>query len=99
MGYYPPQQYPPQQPYYPPQPQYSGCVKFLLYALSFFIPLVGLIVGLVFMFKNDPESKSLGTACLIIAIGSMVLACCVSLIFGISSGFLTALLESSGGYY
>ncbi len=102
MAYYPPPQgqygYPPPQ-YYPPQPQYSGCLKFFLYALSFFIPLAGLIIGLIFMFKNDRESKSLGTTCLIIAIVSTVLSCCVGGIFAVSSGLLASLLEETGGYY
>lgn len=100
MSYYPPPgYYPPPQPPYPPYPQYSGCLKFALYALSFFIPFpVGFILGLVFMFRNDPESKSLGTACLVISIVSIVLSCCVGGIFAVSSGLLSALLENTGGY-
>lgn len=105
MGYYPPQgQYPPpgyypQQPYYPPQPQYSGCLKFFLYGLSFFVPLAGLILGIVFLAKGDPESKSLGTACLIIAVVAVVVGCCLGLFGAISSGLLSALLENAGSYY
>ena len=53
--------------------QYSGCLKFILYVLSFFMPIVGIIVGLIFMSRPDPESKSLGQTCLIISIASMVL--------------------------
>ena len=74
--------------YQQPQPvyygsQYSGCVKFLLYALSFFIPIVGIIAGVIFMSRPDPESKSLGQTCLILGIISIVLTCCVSIALGV----------------
>ena len=103
MAYYPPQgqyppQYPYQQPYYPPQPQYSGCLKFFLYALSFCIPLAGVILGIVYLSKGDPESKGLGTACLVIAIVTTILSCCVGGFFAVSSGLLSAWLESAGSY-
>ena len=57
--------------------RYSGCAKFLLYVLSFFIPLAGFIMGLAFMGNRDPESKRLGLMLLILAIVSTVLGCCV----------------------
>ena len=68
----------PQPGYYPPQQQYSGCIKFILYALAFLSPLpVGIIIAIVFMSRSDPESKSLGNTCLIISIISLVVLCCV----------------------
>ena len=88
------QQYPPQQPMYYPQQQYSGCLRFFLYALSFLSPLpVGIIIAIIFMSRPDPESKSLGNTCLIISIISMVVWCCASLGLGVFSGFLPVLLE------
>ena len=70
-------QYQQPQPYYPQQ-QYSGCLKAFLYILSFLMPLpVGIIIAIVFISRPDTESKSLGNACLIISIISMVLTCCV----------------------
>jgi hypothetical protein len=88
------QQYPPQQPVYYAQPQYSGCLKFVLYALAFFAPLpIGIIIGIVFMSRPDPESKSLGNACLIISIIAVVLQCCAGLGFAVFSGFLPLLFE------
>jgi hypothetical protein len=88
------QQYPPQQPVYYPQQQYSGCVKFILYALAFLTPLpIGIIIGIVFMSRPDPESKSLGNVCLIISIISVVLQCCAGLGFGVFSGVFAALLQ------
>jgi hypothetical protein len=73
-----------QPPPYPPQyygPQYSGCLKFILYVLSFTIPLVGIIVGIIFMTKPDPESRALGRACLILSIVAIVIGCCVGAVF------------------
>ena len=96
-----------QQGYYgPPQygPQYSGCLKFFLYAVSFFIPLVGLILGLVYISRPDYESKRLGQACLILGIVSFLISCCVGVLFSLGFfglvPFLTLpFMEDMGGYY
>jgi len=96
QGQYPPPGYPPQQPYYPPPPQYGGCLKFFLYGFSLFIPLAGFILGAVYISKGDPESKSLGRACLIIAVVSTLLACCLGVGLGVVPPILAVLLE--GGY-
>jgi len=90
--YYPPQ--PP--PGYTPQqhgPRYSGCLKFILYALSFFIPIVGIVVAIIFMSKGDPESSSLGKVCLAISIVAIVIGCCVGSVVGI----LPLLTEAMSG--
>lgn len=84
--------------YQQPQPvyygsQYSGCVKFLLYALSFCIPIVGIIVGVIFMSRPDPESKSLGKTCLILGIISIVLSCCVGIALGVGWPTVMIFLE------
>ena len=85
-------QQPPQPVYY--GPRYSGCLKFVMYALSFFIPIVGIIAGIIYMSRGDPESSALGKACLIISIAAIVIGCCVGVAFGVGMPFLTALLES-----
>ena len=75
-----------QQPAPPPQyygPRYSGCLKFILYGLSLFIPIVGIIAAIIFMSKGDPESSSLGKMCLIISIVAIVIACCVGSVVGL----------------
>lgn len=87
------QQYPPPQPGYYGS-QYSGCMKFALYAISFLIPLAGVIAGIVFMSRQDPESKSLGQTCLIIGIVSFVLWCCIGAVVGLAPTLLIPLLES-----
>ena len=83
-----------QQPVYQPPPQYGGCQKILFYLLSFFIPIVGIILGIVYMSKPDPESKSLGRTCLILAIVAIVLGCCIGTGFGV----LPLFLEGMEGY-
>jgi hypothetical protein len=85
------QQYPPPV-YYPPQ-QYSGCLKFLLYALAFFWSFpVGIIIAIVFMSRPDPESKSLGNTCMIISIISMVFWCCAGTVAIMLSGLAPAII-------
>jgi hypothetical protein len=89
-------------PQYSQQPiyygsQYSGCLKLFLYAISFFIPLAGVIIGVVFLSRADPESKRLGQTCLIISIISFVLSCCLALVFGIGPAFIIPFLDS-GSY-
>jgi hypothetical protein len=74
------------------QPQYSGCLKFILYVLSFCIPLVGIIVGIIFMSKGNPEASSLGKTCLIISIVAIVIGCCV----GVGFSVVPIILESAG---
>jgi hypothetical protein len=88
------QQYPQPQPvYYPPQQQYSGCVKWLLYILAFLAPFpVGVIVAVIFMSRPDPESKSLGNACLIISIIAIVIWCCVAVGIIVFSGTVPFLM-------
>jgi hypothetical protein len=87
--YYAPQ--PP--PAYPPQyygPRYSGCLKFVLYALSFFIPLVGIIAGVIYMSKGDPESSGLGKTCLIISVTAIIIGCCIGGVTLVLPGVLEA---------
>ncbi|MEA3339454.1 MAG: hypothetical protein U9R15_05755, partial [Chloroflexota bacterium] len=85
---------------YPQQPQpvyygsqYSGCLKFILYAISFLIPLAGVIIGVIFLSRPDPESKSMGQTCLILGIVSFVLSCCLAIVFGIAPAFIIPFLD------
>ncbi|HUW43104.1 MAG TPA: hypothetical protein VMW02_02580, partial [Thermoplasmata archaeon] len=55
-----------------PQPEaVSGGMKILLYLLSFFIPIVGFIIGAIYYMK--PETKEVGKMCIILGILSIVL--------------------------
>ena len=78
-------------------PRYSGCLKFIMYALSFFIPIVGIIAGIIYMSRGDPESSALGKTCLAISIVVIVLGCCVSIALG-GLSFLVPLLEGTVSY-
>lgn len=84
---------PPQPVYY--GPRYSGCMKFIIYAASFFIPLVGIIAAIVFMSRQDPESKRLGQTALILGIISIVLSCC----FGVGIPIVVMPFLRDYGYY
>jgi hypothetical protein len=53
----------------------SGGQKALLYILSFFIPVVGIILGIVWMNDQDIDKKAVGKTCLIIGIVAIVLSC------------------------
>ncbi len=50
--------------------------KWLYYALSFFIPVAGIIIGAVYMSRPDREAKDFGKKCLIAAVAYFVAACC-----------------------
>jgi hypothetical protein len=64
--------------------KYSTGMRWLLYILSFLIPLVGLIAGIVLMTKDDEESKQVGKNCLIALVLSIVLyfVCIFCYVFG-----------------
>lgn len=51
----------------------SSGVKILFYLLSFFIPIVGFIIGAIYYSKPEPELKEVGKMCLILAVLSIVL--------------------------
>ena len=53
----------------------SGGQKALFYILSILIPVVGIVLGIIWMNDQDPEKKAVGKNCLIIAIVVMVLSC------------------------
>ncbi|TDK62274.1 hypothetical protein E2K98_09460 [Bacillus salipaludis] len=53
----------------------SGGLKALLYILSFFIPVVGIILGIIWLNDQEPEKKQVGKTCLIVGIVAIVLSC------------------------
>jgi hypothetical protein len=65
-----------------------------MYVLSFCIPIVGIIAGIIYMSRGDPESSALGKACLIISIAAIVIGCCVGTAVGVGLPLLQAALES-----
>ncbi len=74
--------------------RYSSGMKILLYIVSFLVPVAGIIIGVIYMGKEDEESKALGKTCLIIAIvGFVLVCCCVAISFG--AGFVPLLMEGN----
>jgi len=55
------------------QPQISEGMKILFYILSFLFWIVGIIIGVIYYTKPDPESKHVGKMCIILAVLSLVL--------------------------
>jgi hypothetical protein len=54
----------------------------LWYILSFIIPILGIILGAIYMSKPEPENKRFGKNCIIAAVISFVVViCCVILYF------------------
>lgn len=53
----------------------SGGQRVLFYLLSFFIPIVGIILGIIWLNDQDPDKKNVGKYCLITGIISIVLSC------------------------
>jgi membrane protein YdbS with pleckstrin-like domain len=67
------------------QPQISDGMKILFYILSFVIFIVGIIIGVIYYSKPDPESKHVGKMCIILAIvGVLVWVLCALAIVGAS---------------
>lgn len=52
----------------------STGIKVLLYLVSFLIPVAGIIIGIIFMTRPDPEEKQVGKICLILGILSILLS-------------------------
>ncbi len=53
----------------------SGGIKILLVIVTIFIPLVGLIVGIIYLQNPLEENKKFGKTLLILSIVMMVLIC------------------------
>ena len=73
----------------PPEP------RWLFYVLSFIVPLAGIVIGVIYLTKDDAECKKFGKTCIIAAVAAIV-ACCLCYvlyfvgvfgIIGLSGGF------------
>lgn len=54
--------------------------EWLWYVLSFIIPILGIILGAIYLGKPEPENKRFGKNCLMAAvIYFVVVACCVAI--------------------
>jgi hypothetical protein len=75
------------------QQETSQGTKILFYVLSFFIPIAGIIIGVIYMQRPDEASKQLGRTCLYIGIAAIVLAC----LCGILGSVVPALIGGGMG--
>ncbi len=69
----------------PPEP------KSLYYVLSFFISILGIILGIIYMKKGGEENKKFGKMCLILGIVPTAIACLcwiIMMVFGVGSSIL-----------
>ena len=73
----------------PPEP------RWLFFLLSFIVPIAGIVIGVIYLTKDDAECKKFGKTCIIAAVAAIV-ACClcyvlyfvgVFVIIGLSGGF------------
>ncbi len=72
----------------------EGLIKYIAYIISFFSPIAGFIIGLIYFSQKDELAKKFGKNCLIImGIGLVVL-----LILIIISVVLTLLAGGEGGF-
>ena len=44
---------------------------FLLYLISFLIPLIGIIIGIVYLSKDGPDYRDVGQGCIILSLISI----------------------------
>lgn len=48
-------------------------IRILVYLLSFFIPIIGFIIGAIFYVNKEPDYKHVGKMCVIIALWPIIL--------------------------
>ncbi|MBU0493009.1 MAG: hypothetical protein KKB13_14280 [Chloroflexi bacterium] len=77
------------------QQQYGAGTRWLLYIVSFLIPIGGLIAGIVLMTRGDTESKQVGTNCIVVAIAGFAFNCVCVLCSWLFSGILIAAVEAN----
>ncbi|OGS41479.1 MAG: hypothetical protein A3K67_04085 [Euryarchaeota archaeon RBG_16_62_10] len=62
----------------------SDGMKILLYLVSFFIPLAGLIIGAIYYSKPEPEFKHVGKMCIILALLPILLVLLCWFVLGVA---------------
>ncbi|GAB4398949.1 MAG: hypothetical protein OHK003_22250 [Anaerolineales bacterium] len=81
----------------------EGGNRTLLLIASFFIPVIGIILGIIFMTKPDEESRKFGRQALIAALAFFVLfcvcfACYFIFVFGMTFFPLLLVPTNSGSF-
>ncbi len=82
----------------PVAPRYGKGLKLLLYAASFLLPPVGILLGIIFLIRPDRGAKGLGRACLIIGLAvSLVLVVLACALLGLLGMGGTVVLHNNTG--
>jgi len=70
----------------PPQPraEVSTGMRFLLYLVSFFIPIAGFIIGAIYYSNPQPDFKHVGKMCIIIALLPLLLVLLCWFVIGLA---------------
>lgn len=50
--------------------------RWLFYLISFIVPIAGIVIGVIYLTKDDPECKAFGKNCIIAAV-LFIVACCL----------------------
>ena len=64
-----------------PKDNIGNLDAFLLYVLSFLIPLAGFIIGAIYVSKNEADYKDVGQGCLLLALINIIVILLGSIIF------------------
>jgi predicted RNA-binding Zn-ribbon protein involved in translation (DUF1610 family) len=74
---------------YPQQETLSTGMRALFYIISILIPIAGIILGIIYYVKPDPDLKRVGRNCIIIAVVVWALAAimALSLVYVVSIGY------------
>ena len=74
-----------------PAPVVSSGLNLVMVLLSLFLPLIGIIAGVVYMVQPEMEKKRAGKRWLIVSLVALVLwfffSACLSLLAGIEGGY------------
>jgi hypothetical protein len=63
-----------------PKDNIGNLDAFLLYVLSFLIPLAGFIIGAIYVSKNEADYKDVGQGCLLLALINIILGFIILLV-------------------
>ena len=63
------------------EPPVEEGFRIVCYVISFFIPIIGIIIGLIHYGKPEPWHKEFGKMCLYISVGAVVFGFVLSLLF------------------
>lgn len=61
--------------------QMSDGMKILLYIVSFLFSIVGIVIGVYYMTKNEPEYKEVGKICLVLGLVGIVISVLCNIAF------------------